>query len=197
MNHAESAGSVPTGDAAMRFNALWTAHAGQVLAYARRHLDWAGAQEVVSEMFLVAWRRLERVPADPLPWLLVVARNTVHNQKRSSHRRRALQFELERLERLAVPTPGADLTASDRADVLAALASLTTQEREAILLVAWDGLKPADAARVADCSTSTFHVRLHRARKRLREAAANPSADTSPDFDEAPATTQQKRKVTT
>ena len=197
MNHAEPAGSVPTGDAATRFNALWTAHAGQVLAYARRHVDWAVAQEVVSETFLVAWRRLECIPAAPLPWLLVVARNTVRNQQRSSYRRQALQFELERLERVALPLPGADLTASDRADVLAALASLTMQEREAILLVAWDGLRPADAARVADCSTSAFHVRLHRARKRLREAAANGSADTDPDVDVAPATTQQNRKVTT
>ena len=45
-----------------RFTALWDAYAGRVFAYTCRHVDHHSAQEVVSETFLVAWRRLDEVP---------------------------------------------------------------------------------------------------------------------------------------
>jgi RNA polymerase sigma factor (sigma-70 family) len=183
------------GTVATRFDALWAAYAGNVLAYARRHVDWTAAQEVVSDTFLIAWRRLENVPEEPLPWLLVVARNTIRNQQRSNNRRQAMQFELEQLERLAAPAPGADIAVTDRSEVLAGLASLTSQEREAILLIAWDGLKPADAARVAGCSTATFQVRLHRARRRLRDTATQRIND--PEADVTVGVTSRVRKATT
>ena len=69
-----------------RFTALWDAYAGRVFAYTCRHVDHHSAQEVVSETFLVAWRRLDEVPEQALPWLLVVARNTVNNNRRSVRR---------------------------------------------------------------------------------------------------------------
>lgn len=140
------------------------------MAYALRHVDADTAQEVVSETFLVAWRRLADVPGDPMPWLLVVARNTIANQRRSGYRRAVLQSELERLHRLAEPSPSAEVSSVERDVVLSALAGLTAKEREALLLIAWDGLTTAQAASVAGCSTSAFHVRLFRARRRLRSA---------------------------
>lgn len=157
---------------AVRFNALWDAHSRRVLAYALRRTDAETAQEVMAETFLVAWRRLAEIPGDPLPWLLVVARNTMSNLHRSRYRQDLLQDELERLQQLAAPEPGVDREVIGRAEVLAALAALTPKEREALLLVAWDGLSPRDAARVAGCSLSAFHVRLHRARRRLQTRAA-------------------------
>jgi RNA polymerase sigma-70 factor (ECF subfamily) len=147
-----------------RLALLWTEHAPRVLAYALRHVDPDTAQDVVSETFLVAWRRLAAVPGDPLPWLLVVARNTIANQRRSGRRRERLATEMERLHQIAEP---ADVLATERAAVLETLAALTPREREALLLIAWDGLEPAQAARVAGCSLPAFHVRLFRARRRL------------------------------
>lgn len=71
--------------------------------------------------------------------------------------------------------------AVDRATMLTALAELTDVEREAVLLVAWDGLVPADAAKVAGCSRNAFDVRLHRARRRLeRSCAPSPPARPGP-----------------
>ena len=156
----------PPGSDALRFTALWEAYAGRVLAYALRHTDRDLAQEIVSETFLVAWRRLADIPGDPLPWLLVVARNTVKNQRRSGYRQALIAEEINRLHEVAAP--GADDVVTERAAVLAALAALTSKEREALLLVAWDGLSPADAARVAGCSVPTFQVRLFRARRRVQ-----------------------------
>lgn len=157
---------------AVRFTALWEAHAGAVLAYALRHIDRDAAQEIVSETFLVAWRRLADIPGDPLPWLLVVARNTVRNHRRSGYRRSVMHDQVARLSQAAAPVAGADELVAERADVLAALAALTAKEREALLLVAWDGLSSADAAQVAGCSAAAFHVRLFRARRRLQGHAA-------------------------
>lgn len=165
--------------AAAAFAALWDEHAPRVQAYALRHVDRDTAQEVVSETFLVAWRRWADVPAEPLPWLLVVARNTIANHRRSHHRARLLATEVARLEYVMPRTSDTtDGLVAERDELLRALGRLTTREREALLLVAWDGLTPAQAAAVARCSPSAFAVRLHRARRRLD--AALTSDDPSP-----------------
>ncbi|MDG4785399.1 RNA polymerase sigma factor [Micromonospora sp. WMMD1102] len=166
-----------------RFVAMWTEYGPRVMAYALRHLDSDAAQDVVSETFLVAWRRLASVPDEPLPWLLVVARNTIGNLRRSGHRQARLAKELERFRQVAEPAAAADVLATERAAVLARLAALTPREREALLLVAWDGLTPGQAAKVAGCSLPAFHVRLFRARRRLQadcEADTPPYTDTTP-----------------
>lgn len=178
MGPAQPTDAPDNGDA--RFSAIWADSAGRVLAYALRHSDSDTAQEVVSETFLVAWRRLDEVPSDPLPWLLVVASNTLKNMRRSDLRRDRLHVEIDRTTRLAGPAPGPDETVAERAGLLAALAALTPTEREALLLTAWDGLTPAEAARVAGCSTATFHVRLFRARRHL-DAYDTPSESVSHD----------------
>jgi RNA polymerase sigma factor (sigma-70 family) len=155
---------------AVRFTALWEEHADRVLAYARRHVPAEDAQEVVAETFLVAWRRLADVPGSALPWLLVVARNTIANHRRSGYRRGLIDGELARLEAVAASTVAAEVTAAERTAALARLAALSATEREALLLVAWDGLSPNQAAQVAGCSISAFHVRVFRARRRLKAA---------------------------
>lgn len=157
-----------------RLTALWEAHAVRVQAYALRHTDPDTAQDVVSEAFLVAWRRLDEVPEPALPWLLVVARNLVRNAHRSAARRRSLADELTRLEASApLPDGAPEALAAERDALVRGLARLTEREREAVLLVAWDGLAPAAAADVAGCTTAAFHVRLHRARRRLAAAAGS------------------------
>jgi RNA polymerase sigma factor (sigma-70 family) len=139
----------------------------RVFAYALRHTDPATAHDVVADVFLVAWRRIDDLPDPPLPWLLVVARNTIANTRRGTSRRRCLTDELAGLHRATATSPGAGDVAVERASMLAALAELTAAEREALLLVAWDGLTSAEAASVAGCSRRAFEVRLSRARARL------------------------------
>jgi hypothetical protein len=60
-----------------RFDALFRDHHPVVRAYARRRVPPEVVDDVVSETFLVVWRRLDDVPEAPLPWLLAVARNVV------------------------------------------------------------------------------------------------------------------------
>jgi len=165
--------------AAARLAALWDAHAVRLHAYALRHSDPDTAQDLLSETFLVAWRRLPDVPADALPWLLVVARNLLHADRRAQVRRRELATELTRLERAAPAVTGTpESLAAEREALLHGLAALSEKEREALLLVAWDGLAPAQAADVAGCTTAALHVRLHRARRRLAAAVDRPDGST-------------------
>ncbi|MCZ2262971.1 RNA polymerase sigma factor [Isoptericola sp. QY 916] len=173
----------PDGAAARRerLSALWGAHAVRVQAYLWRHTDPDTAQDVLSETFLVAWRRLDDVPDPALPWLLVVARNLVRNAHRAARRRRTLDDELAGLAASAPLSEAApEALVVERDTLLRGLARLGEREREAILLVAWDGLAPTDAADVAGCSTAAFHVRLHRARRRLAGSAdGTPAAATT------------------
>lgn len=159
-----------------RFTAIFDDLAPRVYAYARRNCDAASAQDVVADTFLIAWRRRDDLPAEPLPWLLVVARNTLANRRRHQLRQDRLIEAAGRLTVLAGPAAAAEQAVVDRAAVLAAVAQLSHREREAVLLVAWDGLRNADAAQVAGCSTRAFEVRLSRARARIGRALAEPAS---------------------
>ncbi|NNU27134.1 sigma-70 family RNA polymerase sigma factor [Isoptericola sp. JC619] len=167
----------PGEDAAARLAVLWDAHAVRVHAYLLRHTDPDTAQDLLSETFLVAWRRVDDVPEHALPWLLVVARNLRRSTARAQVRRRELDTELTRLQAAAPADDTPEHLATERDTLLRGLAALTDREREAILLVAWDGLSPTQAADVAGCSTTALHVRLHRARRRLK--AATDSTDST------------------
>ena len=86
-----------------RFEAIYRAYADAVHAYARRRTAVAAADDVVSETFLVVWRRLPDVPDAPLPWLLGIARRVLANRRRSESRNEALTHRLAGTEPLAHP----------------------------------------------------------------------------------------------
>lgn len=155
-----------------RFTRLYAEHYSRVLAYALRRVARDAAREVADETFLIAWRRLADVPLAPLPWLLVTARNVLLDQRRKDHRQTAIVAELARCcDTLAARGP--DEITVERVRVLQALAALAAQDRECLILTVWDGLSRGQAATVAGCATTTFTVRLHRARRRLAEALAH------------------------
>ncbi|HEY4830566.1 MAG TPA: sigma-70 family RNA polymerase sigma factor [Solirubrobacteraceae bacterium] len=136
-------------------------HLGLLVAYARRR----GAQdpdEIAAETMAIAWRRLADVPSeDPRPWLIATARNLLL----ADHRRRhgTPVAHLGGCEPVALPAPTVELDA----ELEDALKSLSAQDREALLLVAWEDLTPTAAAASLGISAAAFRVRLHRARRRL------------------------------
>ncbi len=144
---------------------LFSDHAAALRAYARRRVGVEIADDVVSDVFVVAWRRSDEVPPDALPWLFGCARRIIANQRRSIRRQEAL---VERLRHERVEPRGSDVvTDSVLCD---ALMSLSDGDREVLILVAWEGLEPARAAVVLGCSRRAFVMRLHRARRRLASA---------------------------
>lgn len=160
-----------------RFERIYRENFRAVLRFAALRIDPERAKDVAAETFLVAWRRLDDVPAEPRPWLLGVARKVIAGQFRSETRRDALARRLE-----DQPSTTADIAGAlaERDDALAAFVSLGERDREALRLVAWDGLAPAEAADVLGITRLAFTVRLHRARRRLERALELASDSAAP-----------------
>jgi RNA polymerase sigma factor (sigma-70 family) len=168
-----------TSAAEVRLEQLWQEHALAVLRYARRRVDPADVDDVVTETFTVAWRRQTDAPEFALPWLLAIARRVAANHLLARDRRAALLSRAADVaEREPSPQPGAGEA------VAGALAQLRDDDRELLTLIAWDGLSPAEAAEVLGCSPAALRVRLHRARQRLRAVLAE--TDPTPVPDAAP-----------
>jgi RNA polymerase sigma factor (sigma-70 family) len=140
-----------------------------VQRYVARRVAPEATQDVVSDTFLTAWRRYGDLNGEPLPWLLGIARRTAANHRRSGSRRAALR------ERLNTEQQGWSYNGLDDRDpgLAAALATLSARDREALVLVAWDGLEHGVAASVMGCSTGAFTVRVHRARRKLEHTLAS------------------------
>ena len=157
-------------DRRVAFERLFVSTYGQVHAYVLRRAPAEIREDVLSEVYLVAWRRFDALGGDPLPWLYGVARRVLANQFRGDRRRRALGKRLQSADRPESPWPVPD---GLRSELAAAVAALPESEREALLLVAWEGLSPARAAEAAGCSGPAFRVRLHRARRRVAAALSD------------------------
>lgn len=163
-----------------RFIRLYQEFHARVLAYALCRVDPDQAHEVTAEAFLIAWRRRDAVPPHALPWLFVVVNNVIADQRRRGRRRDALTAELaQHTER--PDEAGADVIVIERITVLAALAKLSDKDRQVLMLAVWDGLSNRDAATVCGCSTTTFTMWLHRARRRLAAAMDQVEAESQPD----------------
>lgn len=136
----------------------------RVLAYAASHAGAQRAEDITSETFTIAWRKLDKMPSNALPWLLGIARNLV-----KASRRQVWHDELD------------DVPITDDfvrvVELRAALAGLSEADQEVLTLIAWHGLPAAEAAQVLGCTTATFFVRLHRARRRLKAALSTPNFD--------------------
>lgn len=166
--------TTPAAAEAASFQTMFEATSARVYAYARRHSDPDSAQDVVSQVYLTAWRRRGTLPEDPLPWLLVTARNVLANQWRSASRQRRLAAHLAGIADLAAHS---EASPAERAALVQAFERLSADDRETLLLVGWDGLSSAEAAQVLGCSTNAFAARLSRARRRFEALIAPSHAD--------------------
>ena len=69
-----------------RFERIYAEHYEAVRAYVRRRAPDAVVDDAVADTFLVCLRRIDQVPAEPLPWLYAVARKTLANERRKRAR---------------------------------------------------------------------------------------------------------------
>jgi RNA polymerase sigma-70 factor, ECF subfamily len=164
-------------DRETRFRRLCETHTAAVTAYALRRVSRQDAADVVAETFLVAWRRLDEIQGEPsaLPWLYAVARRVLLSQQRATRRQHAIAERVAASERsAALPDEGPSF---GRGRLLEALAGLSEAEREVLMLAAWEELSSSEAAQVLECSATAFRIRLHRARRRLREHLAQSHDD--------------------
>ncbi len=133
-----------------RFTAIYDAYRQNVWAHAAGRAGRQAADEVVSETFAIAWRRFADVPDSALPWLLGVARNVLRDGHRARVRRESFTAALGRW----AARPAGDIAeeVAERLAVLRAMAALPDADREILILIAWQGLTPREAAKVVRCS---------------------------------------------
>lgn len=146
-----------------RFEALAAEVWQPLQRFLARRADPHDAEDVLAEVLLVLWRRLDDVPEDgALPWSYAVAHRCLANARRGQERRLTL---LRRL-RDEPPVPAAP---EEDPALAAALSRLRPAEQEVLRLWAWEGLEPRDVAVVLGLSPNAAAVRLSRARSALRE----------------------------
>jgi RNA polymerase sigma factor (sigma-70 family) len=151
-----------------RFEDLYRRNVRHLLAYVLTRTTTERAHDVVSSTFLVAWRRLDELPADVLPWLIGVARRVVADQRRSEARQRALG------KRLADSAAASQAAVDDealsfvlRGSIRDALAQMRPEDREILTLVAWHGFNTDQLAVALGSSKALASLRLHRARRKF------------------------------
>lgn len=157
----------------VRFRRLFDDHEAAMREYCSRRLDVSEANDCAAEVFLVAWRKIDRLPAgqDGLLWLYGVARNVVRNAERSRRRRSRLGVKLDATATL--PPAGPEQQTVRRAQdelVLQALASLKTDDRELLRLRTWEELSRSELAELFGISVEAVDMRLKRAMQRMARA---------------------------
>jgi RNA polymerase sigma factor (sigma-70 family) len=157
-------------DARVAFEQLFRGTRTDLLGYVlRRSQTPDDAADVLAETYLVAWRKLERIPSgdEARLWLFGVARNLLLQGARRRHTGSRLVERLaDELSAARVIQPPVDDGRLEA--VRAALALLAERDREILTLTAWDGLTPKEIAAVMGIPANIVRVRLHRARNRLK-----------------------------
>jgi RNA polymerase sigma-70 factor (ECF subfamily) len=132
--------------------------------------DRGEAEDLVQEAFLRAWRDWKRVSSleSPDTWL----RRVVHNLAIGRWRRLAVRRARSPI--LAVTTSPA--LSAEHLDVVRALNRLPPRQREALVLVAFTQLTPAEVAEQMRVAEGTVRVWLSRARASVAETLRIESA---------------------
>lgn len=146
------------------------AYADRVLAYLQHRTDPQTAQDLLQEVFMIAFAKAAELPQPPLGWLFGTARRVLANRYRGRRRQNDL---IARLTEDAAGSSDSEVdpeTGELRQAFAQTLTALSAADREVLTLTGWYDLTPAEAAEALGCSPSAYAVRLHRARKRLASA---------------------------
>jgi RNA polymerase sigma-70 factor, ECF subfamily len=147
-----------------RFEALVAEVHDPLDRYLRRRASSHDADDVMGDVLLTLWRRLDAIPQPtPLPWCYGVARRALANHRRSDLRRLRL---VSKMERQPQPPPSDEI---DHPELAAALANLSSADREIIALWAWEDLEPREIAVVLETTPNAVSIRLSRLRKKLAD----------------------------
>jgi len=134
--------------------------------YALRRAPPDEAEDAVSETMLLLWQQPDRIPKrSEVGWAIGVCRKVLANMRRKRLRRESLlgRFVTQLLP--ATPAP----VISREPEISAALSALPERDREALLLAVWDELPAREVGRVLGVSANAAAIRIHRAKRRMRE----------------------------
>lgn len=147
-----------------RLEALIREHHATVLRYVWRRAPREYVDSVMAETFLVAWRRLDDVPDDALPWLIGVARNVIATERRTTRRREALILRLGLHHR---PVHTLD---EQESPIAQAFERLSDKDREVLMLMVVEEMTAEEAAAALGELPNAIRSRVRRAKPRLARA---------------------------
>ena len=156
------------------FGLIYDRHAATLLRFLGRRVSADVAEGVLGELFRIAFERrgtFDTSRGSALPWLYGIGSNLLLKHRRGEARR------LRANARLAVADEAADRSRSAAAlnarllfpRVADAIEALPNDERQALLLFAWEDLSYQSVAEALELPIGTVRSRLNRARARLRE----------------------------
>jgi RNA polymerase sigma-70 factor (ECF subfamily) len=156
------------------FGLIYDRHAAILLRFLGRRAGARVAEGLVGELFRIAFERRKTFDvsrASALPWLYGIGSNLLLKHRRGEARR------LRANARMAAAGEAADRRAGAAAlearllfpRVADAIAALPDDERETLLLFAWEDLSYQSVAEALELPVGTVRSRLNRARAHLRE----------------------------
>lgn len=173
-----------------RFRRLFDAHNRELHAYCLRRLPVDDANEAASEIFLVAWRRTERIPEgdEARLWLYGVARNVVRNWERSGRRHSRLVAKVGSFAENRGEDPDVQIVVrEEHREVFDAIATLGDTDQDVIRLKLWEGLSNAEVGAVLAMTDRAVEARYARAIKKLhRHLVRNSAPPSSSPFSAEP-----------
>lgn len=152
------------------FERLYREHGGRVYALCLRMLgDRGHAEELVQDVFVQAWRRLETFQAHSAfsTWLYRLAVNVVLMERRAAGRRERRLGPVDAGP--AAQLAGRDPPAGLRLDLERAITALPDGAREVFLLHDVEGYRHEEIAEIVGIAVGTSKAQLFRARRLLRE----------------------------
>jgi len=159
------------------FGLIFDRHFAAVHVYLARRVGRAAADDLAASTFTIAFERRRAFRAQvesARPWLFGIASNLLRNEWRAERRALAAMVRL----RSAVPAGPVSredshgVAVAVAAGLAGALSDLDADQRDVLLLHAWEGLSYEEIAAALGIPIGTVRSRLFRARERLRAALA-------------------------
>jgi RNA polymerase sigma factor (sigma-70 family) len=158
------------------FSEIYDRHGPAVLRFLVRRVGPETAEQLIGDTFRVAFERREtfdQTRDDACPWLYGIATNLLRRHRRSEARRLRATSRLSGVASTADADEDRVIAAADAEALLPAVADvvvdLPDDEREVLLLFAWEGLAYEDIAVALDVPVGTVRSRLNRGRRRIRD----------------------------
>ncbi|KAF2991919.1 sigma-70 family RNA polymerase sigma factor [Methylocystis sp. MJC1] len=133
------------------------------------------ADDLVQETLVKAWGSLDSFAegTNLTAWLFTILRNIYYSEHRR-RRREAPDPDGEMAARLV--SPESQNAHMDFLDFREALQKLPLDQREALILVAAQGMSYEEAAEICGCAPGTMKSRVNRARNRLADLMSLPNS---------------------
>jgi RNA polymerase sigma factor (sigma-70 family) len=166
------------------FATLFERHFPLVYRFLRLRAGVQQAGDLAAETFVVAFRRradYDPTRADARPWLLGIAANLARAEQRSERRRRDTLLRLSREPMESVEDASTRPTELADAGLLTALADMSPEERDLLVLFGCVGLSYSEIADALSLPVGTVRSRIHRLRRKLRGRLARQVEEVSAD----------------